>query len=209
MDTFDREAMDVLTSSRLINALDLQKEDKHVLEAYGTGKGGGGKQRSTDSFLVARRLVEAGARCVTLAFGGWDTHGNNFKTLREQLPRLDAGVAALVQDLHDRGMNKDVSVIVWGEFGRTPKVNATGGRDHWPKVTTALLAGGGMRTGQAIGSTDRDAGDVSQRPVQFAEVFSTLYHNLGIDTTKVTLPDLTGRPQYLVDGTAPIRELVG
>ena len=209
MDAFDRQAMDVITSTRLIDALDVTKEKKETLERYGAkGSKNRGGERSIEPFLLARRLVEAGARCVNLAFGGWDTHGNNFKTLSTQLPRLDAGLAAMIQDLHDRGLNKEVSVIVWGEFGRSPKVNSNAGRDHWPKVTGALLAGGGMKTGQVIGSTDRDAADVSTRPVTFSEVFSTLYANLGIDTTKVTLPDLTGRPQYLVDGSAPIAELV-
>jgi hypothetical protein len=211
MDTFDREAMDVLTSSRLITALDISKEPKAARERYASGAMGGrygSGSRSVESFILARRLVEAGARCVTLAFGGWDTHGSNFKTLKAQLPALDGALSSLIQDLHDRGLNKDVSVVMWGEFGRSPKVNMSAGRDHWPKVTQALLAGGGMKTGQVIGSTDKDAGDVANRPVQFAEVFSTLYSCLGIDTTKVTLPDLTGRPQYLVDGVAPLRELV-
>ncbi|HET6246800.1 MAG TPA: DUF1501 domain-containing protein [Tepidisphaeraceae bacterium] len=206
MDVFDRQAMDVITSSKLVDALDLQKEKKEIRERYQSGKG---DRRSTDSFLLARRLVEAGARCVTLAFGGWDTHGQNFKSMAEQLPRLDTGLSAMIQDLHDRGMDKDVSVIMWGEFGRTPKINKNAGRDHWPKVTGALMAGGGMKLGQAIGSTDRDAADVSTRPVQFSEVFATLYHNLGIDASKVVLPDLTGRPEYLVDGVLPIEELVG
>ncbi|HZK80725.1 MAG TPA: DUF1501 domain-containing protein, partial [Humisphaera sp.] len=210
MDAFDRQAMDVLTSAKLVNALDLSKESQSVRDRYGIGKGKQRAGRSVDSFLLARRLVGVGARCVTLAFGGWDTHGKNFTHLKEQLPQLDAGLAALIGDLHDKGMNKDVSVLVWGEFGRSPKVNMTAGRDHWPKVTQALLAGGGMKMGQVIGSTDRDAADVSTRPVQFSEVFSTLYHNLGIDTVKTTLPDLNGRPQYLVDGgAAPIAELVG
>ena len=132
--------------------------------------------------------------------GGWDTHGNNFKTMAEKLPQLDAGVSAMIGDLCDRGLDKDVAVVMWGEFGRTPKVNKSAGRDHWPKVTSALLAGGGMRTGQAVGKTDREAGEVVDRPVQFGEVFATLYATLGIDTSKVTLPDLSGRPQYLVEG---------
>ena len=210
---FDRQAIDVITSSRLIKALDIYQEDKKTRERYtpsnGKGRYGGGS-RSGESFLLARRLVEAGARCVTLAFGGWDTHGNNFKTLSQQLPALDAALSSLVQDLHDRGLNKDVSVVMWGEFGRSPKINMGAGRDHWPRVTQAVLAGGGMRTGQVIGSTDKDAGDIASRPVQFGEVFSTLYHCLlGIDTQKVVLPDLTGRPQYLVDGIQPLHEVGG
>ncbi|HWE01007.1 MAG TPA: DUF1501 domain-containing protein [Tepidisphaeraceae bacterium] len=210
MDAFDRQAMDVLTSAKLVGALDITQEKKAVRDRYGIGQGKQRAGRSADSFLLARRLVEAGARCVTLAFGGWDTHGKNFSHLKEQLPQLDAGLAAMVSDLHERGLDKDVSVLVWGEFGRSPKVNMTAGRDHWPKVTQAVVAGGGMRMGQVIGATDRDAGDVFARPVQFSEVFSTLYRNLGIDTNKTTLPDLNGRPQYLVDGgSSPISELVG
>ncbi len=158
--------------------------------------------------MLARRLVEAGARCVTLAFSRWDHHGGNFPALRQDLPLLDQGVSALIEDLQQRGLDKDVSVVVWGEFGRTPKINKDGGRDHWPNVSCALLAGGGMKTGQVIGSTDRLGAEVKDRPVQFGEVFATLYHNLGIDVSKTTIPDLNGRPQYLVDGYQPMRELV-
>ncbi len=121
---------------------------------------------------------------------------------------LDQGLSALVQDLHDRGLDKDVSVVVWGEFGRTPKINANAGRDHWPNVSCALLAGGGFRTGQVIGSTDRLGAEPKDRPVHFQEVFATLYHSLGIDANRTTLPDLSGRPQYLVDHYEPLREVV-
>lgn len=143
--------------------------------------------------------MEAGARCVTLAYGSWDWHGNNFGQARKELPLLDQGVTALVQDLHDRGLDKDVSVVVWGEFGRTPKINKGAGRDHWPAVSGALLAGGGMRTGQVIGSTDKDGGGVKDRPVHFQDVFATLYHNLGINAHDITIADFTGRPHHLVD----------
>jgi uncharacterized protein (DUF1501 family) len=106
-------------------------------------------------------------------------------------------------------MDRDVSVVVWGEFGRTPQVNRDAGRDHWPKVSCALLACGGLRTGQVIGSTDRHAAEAKDRPVHFQEVFATLYHSLGIDVNKVTVRDFSGRPQYLVDGgTQPMKELV-
>lgn len=122
---------------------------------------------------------------------------------------LDQGVSALVEDIHQRGMDKDTTVIVWGEFGRTPKINPDAGRDHWPRVSCALLFGGGMKTGQVIGSTDRLGGEAMDRPVYFAEVFATLYHNLGIDVNKVTVPDLSGRPRFLVeDGCQPISELI-
>ena len=212
IDAFNRQALNVLTSSKLVEALDLTKEDPKVVERYGKGdprNRDDGGPRLTSHFLIARRLVEAGARCVTLAFSRWDHHGRNFPQLREDIPLLDQGLSALLEDLYSRGLDKDVSVIVWGEFGRTPTINKDGGRDHWPRVSCAVLAGGGMKTGQVIGATDRQAGECTHRPVQFGEVFATLYHNLGIDTSKVTIPDLSGRPQYLVDNNAqPLKELV-
>ena len=161
-----------------------------------------------EQFLVARRLVEAGVRVVTVAFGFWDYHGRNHQNARRDLPMLDQGVSALVEDLHRRGLDKDVSVVVWGEFGRTPVINKDAGRDHWPKVSCALLAGGGMKTGQIIGTTDRLGGEPVERPVHFQEVFATLYHNMGIDVNKATVTDLSGRPHYLVDGYQPMRELI-
>ena len=121
---------------------------------------------------------------------------------------LDQGIAALVEDIHDRGLEKDVTVIVWGEFGRTPKINKSAGRDHWPSVHAALLAGGGMRMGQAIGSTNRLAESAEDRPVHMQEVFATLYNNLGINVATATIPDHNGRPQYLLERQQPIRELV-
>src|SRR6266487_560398 len=212
MDTFNQQAFGVLTSSRLLEALDFQREEKRLLETYGKGDPkphGDAAPMLMEQFLVARRLVEAGARVVTVAFGFWDYHGNNFRNARADLPLLDQGVSALVQDLYQRGLDKDVSVIVWGEFGRTPTINKDAGRDHWPRVSCALLACGGMKTGQVIGVTDRLGGEVTERPVQFGDVFATLYHNLGIDVTKVTVKDLSGRPQYLVEaGCAPMKELV-
>ena len=125
------------------------------------------------------------------------------------MPMLDQGLSALLEDLEQRGLAETTSVIVWGEFGRTPTINKNGGRDHWPAVSCAMLAGGGMRTGQVIGATDRLGGEATDRPVLFSEVFSTLYHQLGINATTATLPDLHGRPQYLIDGQSPpIRELI-
>jgi uncharacterized protein (DUF1501 family) len=122
---------------------------------------------------------------------------------------FDKCVSALVEDLHDRGLDRDCTVIVMGEFGRTPKISAQVGRDHWPQVNCALMAGGGMQTGQVVGATDRIAGEAASRPVAFGELFATLYHNLGIDANQATIPDLTGRPQYLVEDNAkPMRELV-
>jgi uncharacterized protein (DUF1501 family) len=156
-----------------------------------------------DNVLIARRLVSAGVRCVTLAFSRWDWHGGNFNRARQDMPMLDQGVTALVEDLHARGMDKDVSVVVWGEFGRTPKINKDAGRDHWPRVSCGLLACGGMKHGQAIGATDRLGGEATDRPVTYGEVFSTLYHNLGIDVENTTILDLQGRPRYLIDNPGP------
>ena len=211
MDAFQRQAFGVLTSSKLAEALDLEREPKALRDRYGYGTErhqGDGAPRLTQQFLAARRLVEAGVRCVTLSYSFWDYHGSNFKLCRENLPELDQGVSALVEDLHQRGLDKDVSVVVWGEFGRTPKINPQAGRDHWPNVSCALLAGGGMRTGQAIGTTDHTASEAKDRPVRFEEVFATLYHRLGIDTEAATVNDLSGRPQYLTDHYPPMRELI-
>ena len=144
-----------------------------------------------------------GARVVSLSFGRWDwhgqPHGTNFDNARDHLPALDQALSALLDDLKERDMDQDVSVVVWGEFGRTPRVNKYGGRDHWPRVGCALLAGGGMRTGQMVGATNPRAEHATRRPVHFQEVFATLYQNLGIDIGQVTIDDREGRPQHLVD----------
>ncbi len=224
IDAFNAQAMDVLTSSRLADALDLSKEDPRLVARYGTGDttkmmDGNGAPRVPQSLLMARRLVEAGCRVVTLNYSKWDWHGgknaegrpdnNIFGRDAEDFPVFDNCVSALVDDLHERGMDKDVTVIAWGEFGRTPIISKNVGRDHWPRVSCALMAGGGMRTGQVIGATDRLGGEATARPVRFGEVFATLYHNLGIDVKTAQLTDLQGRPQYLLDGQVdPIRELI-
>ncbi|MDX2039589.1 MAG: DUF1501 domain-containing protein [Isosphaeraceae bacterium] len=210
MDTFSRRAFDILTTRRLFDALDVTKEDPRIRARYGFGdtrQEADGPPCYNDQFLMARRLVEAGARCVTLSFGRWDTHGDNFRNNAERIPKLDKALSALVDDLHMRGLDKDVSVVVWGEFGRTPKINPQAGRDHWPPVSFALLAGGGMRTGQVIGRTNKLAEVPKDRPVHFQEVFATLYKNLGLDAeTYVT--DKNNRPMYLLDKFEPIHELV-
>ena len=214
-DTFTEQALGVLSSSKLIEAMDLEREDPKVRARYGQDDPkvlgyalDQGYQAIMSRFLQARRLVEAGARCVTCSFAHFDWHGSNFAHARKVVPLLDQGIAALVEDIHDRGLEKDVTVIVWGEFGRTPKINKSAGRDHWPTVHAALLAGGGMRMGQAIGSTNRLAESAEDRPVHMQEVFATLYNNLGINLATATIPDHNGRPQYLLDRQQPIRELV-
>jgi hypothetical protein len=218
MDHFTQQAFGLLTSSRLAQALDLSREDPRIIARYGTGNprifmDGNGAPRVPQSLLMARRLIEAGARVVTLNYSKWDWHGGPgnsiFQREREDFPVFDQCVSALVEDLHQRGLDQDCSVIVMGEFGRTPRISGQVGRDHWPQVNCALLAGGGMRTGQVIGATDRIAGEAIQRPVTFGELYATLYHNLGIDLNRTTLQDHSGRPQYLVEGHAqPLRELV-
>ncbi len=206
LDAFGQQAFDIVFSERLVKALDLKKEDPKVVRRYGRGY-----LQQTNPFLLARRVVEAGARFVTFEVGSWDTHKDNFPMLRNhRLKELDSGISNLVQDLEERDMLDDVTIIAWGEFGRTPKINDRAGRDHWPRVMSVLMAGGGMKNGQVIGSTDSQAADPDDRPVYVPEVFATLYHNMGIDVSKVQLRDLAGRPQYLVDnGMGPIRELVG
>jgi hypothetical protein len=202
LDAFNKQAFEIISSERLAKALDLKNEKIETIERYG---------KKGQNFLLARRVVEAGARFVTVSTGGWDTHRDNFKNLRaSRLPELDQGVSNLIQDLRDRSMLDDVTVIVWGEFGRTPKINGNAGRDHWNRVMSVLLAGGGMKNGQVIGSSDPRGGEPSDRPVYLGEVMATLYKNIGIDVAKQQLTDLSGRPQYLVDnGFGPIPELVG
>jgi hypothetical protein len=203
MDANTERALGVLTSSRLLEALDLNREDPRVRQHYGDGKPYqyqyDGSPTVNDHLLIARRLVEAGVRCVTLSYGRWDSHGENFKLVRDHGAKLDQGVTALVQDLENRGLLDDVSVIVWGEFGRTPQINGSAGRDHWPQVSCALMAGGGIRAGQAIGATNRLGEYAKERPVHFQEIFATLYHNLGIDPETTTITDPSGRPQHLVE----------
>jgi hypothetical protein len=215
-DPFREQAFSILNSSRLARALDLKNENPKTIARYGKSKptteSFGGAAKNPQQLLLARRLVEAGARCVTVAFGAWDWHANRGGTLKQlaewDLPDFDHALATLVTDLHERGLDKDVTVVVWGEFGRTPKINEKGGRDHWPNVAPAILAGGGMRTGQVIGSTTKDGGEANDRPVHVQEVFATLYNNLGINLDTATVTDLQGRPHYLVDPNyKPLPEL--
>jgi hypothetical protein len=215
MDSYRQQALDILTSSKLVDALDLSKENPKTVERYGVDDPvfeRDGAPRMVRNFCIARRLVEAGARVVTLNFTRWDWHGSdgkNFVQGRKDMPLLDRAMAALLNDLHERGLDQDVSVVCWGEFGRTPKINGQASRDHWPQVSCALLAGGGMKTGQVIGATNRLAERAVSRPVSFQEVFATLYTNIGLNINEVREFDANGRPQYLVEpGTEPIREVL-
>ena len=210
MDAFNQQAFDILTSRRVFDALDVSREDPKLRSRYGVGdmkNEDDGPPCCMDHFLMARRLVEAGVRVVTISFGRWDTHGNNFKSCRTRIPKLDMALSTLIEDLDVRGMLDDVSVIVWGEFGRTPTINKNAGRDHWPPVNFALMAGGGIRTAQVIGSTDKNAAYAKDRPVPFQSVFATLYRNLGIDPGAI-LYDRGNRPMPLLQELEPIRELI-
>jgi len=212
MDSLTQTAFDILTSNRLAKALDVSQEPQRVRDRYGKGspeRFGDGAPTNLEHFLMARRLVEAGCRVVTLNFGRWDFHSDTFNGMKNtHLPQFDQGLSALIEDLHERGLDKDVAVVAWGEFGRTPLINKDAGRDHWPQVGGGLLAGGGFRTGQVIGATDRHAAAITDRPVHFAEVLAALYRHLGIDPAAASLVDHAGRPQYLLDRTDPMPELV-
>tara|TARA_Y100000588_G_scaffold56098_3_gene53743 strand:- start:2849 stop:4216 length:1368 start_codon:yes stop_codon:yes gene_type:complete len=212
LDEFEKQALGILSSSQMADALDLSKEKPKTIERYGKPDPvwrADGAPKMTTNFLLARRLVEAGARYVSLNFSRWDWHGDNFGRGRVDIPMLDQALCALVEDLHERGLHKEVSVVCWGEFGRTPKINAKGGRDHWPKANFCLLAGGGMRTGQVIGSTDKHAAEPNDRPVRFKEVHATLFNNLGTPTNQERIFDLQGRPHHPVDpAVKPLPELV-
>jgi hypothetical protein len=209
-DTFHDKAFDVLTSSKLVEALDVTREPERTRERYGRGSPkhqGDGAPQWNDQLLMARRLVEAGARVVTVAYGFWDTHGQNFRALRKQLPLFDAGISALVEDVYARGLGEDVTVVVWGEFGRTPKINKDAGRDHWARVNFALMSGGGMRTGQVIGSTDSAAAEAKDEPLPYPSVLATVYRNLGIDPHAM-VSDVSGRPTpVLPGGVGPIEKV--
>lgn len=204
-DSFAKQAVNVVLSGKMADALDLRKEDQKVVERYVGNRRG--RLRDNERFLRARRLVEAGVRCVSIGWGGWDTHGNNFVTLKSQLPALDRGLASMIQDFDDRGMLDDVTIAVWGEFGRTPRINGNAGRDHWPRVAAAFVAGGGLKYGQVVGSSDRIASDADDA-VHVQEVLSTLYHNIGINPQTTQITDPQGRPRYLLEQRKPITQVI-
>jgi Protein of unknown function (DUF1501) len=215
LDVYNQQAMGILTTSKLAEALDLSKEDPRILARYGKSREEfqrDGAPPMIENFCLARRLVEAGARFISLNYSRWDWHGSdgmNYPKSREEFPLLDTGLAALVSDIHERGLQHDVAVVVWGEFGRTPKINNNNSRDHWPQANACLLAGGGMRAGQVIGKTNRYGEHPVERPVKFQEVFATLYKCAGIDARNIRVFDQAGVPQYLVDpGIEPIHEVL-
>ena len=207
LDNFQDQAFEMLTSGRFAEAMDLEREPQSVRERYGalqkTDPSFGGAPQSPQHLLLARRLVEAGVRCVTVAFGAWDWHANREGSIeylsKKYLPLFDQSLAVFLQDLDERGLLEQTTVIVWGEFGRTPRINAKGGRDHWPGTQSVLMAGGGIQGGRIIGQTDRVGGVPADRPVHVQEIFATLYRNMGVDLATAQITDLSGRPRYLVD----------
>ena len=215
LDRFNQQAVGILLSGSFAAAMDLEKEDPKVLARYTPRHKEEGERfvtadgyNASRKLLLARRLIEAGVRVVSVSFSDFDTHSKNFARMRHLVPVVDHAMATLVADLEERGMLDEVTIVAWGEFGRTPKVNDKGGRDHWPRVAPAIMAGGGMRVGQVIGATNRLASEAIARPVHYQDVMATLYHNLGLDP-KTTIADTSGRPQYLCDFGEPVRELVG
>lgn len=216
LDGYTAQALAMISSNKTRDAFDLSREPESVRAAYG---------EFTD-FLLALRLVEAGVSVVTLPcrysvkigdfFKGsldhWDTHWHNFDYLRLMLPRYDHAVSALITDLYQRGLDKEVTVVIWGEFGRTPLIDyslvpGSAGRGHWPEAGFVLFSGGGLKMGQVVGETDGRAERAKGRPYTPSNVLATLYHTLGIDPAK-TFPDHFGRPRYILDEREPIRELV-
>jgi hypothetical protein len=200
LDRFTVEAYAMVTGPAARRAFDLGREDPRVRDRYGRTAVG-------QACLLARRLIEGGVAFVTVNHGGWDHHGQIFAGCRRQLPALDAALAALVEDLHERGLAERVLVLVWGEFGRTPRVNGGAGRDHWPGAFSAVLAGGGLKTGQVIGSSGRKGEAPVDRPVRPEDVIQTVYAVLGIDPA-VAFPNESGRPMPVLNEGRPLAELL-
>jgi uncharacterized protein (DUF1501 family) len=201
LDEFYAKAYDLVSSSEAKGAFDLSKEPDALKDRYGRNAFGMG-------CLLARRLIEAGTRFVTISNGGWDTHGNNFQTLRTRLlPPVDSAFSSLLADLEDRGLLEDTLVLWMGEFGRTPKINRNGGRDHFPKCQSVVFAGGGVRGGQVVGKSDETASLPVERPVTVEDMAATIYKILGVDAHKSYTTN-TGRPIRITEGQA-VKELAG
>jgi Protein of unknown function (DUF1501) len=214
MDGYQQRAWDLLTSREARRAFDLDAEPAAVRERCGwipefkaPTPDRCGVPAWSQRFLLARRLIEAGVRLVTVDVRWWDTHVQGFDTMRRGfLPRWDRASSALIEDLDARGLLDSTMVIAWGEFGRTPKVNANAGRDHWPNVFSAAVAGGGIRGGRVVGSSDSKGAEPASRPKTPQDVLATLYRHLGVNMT-TQYSDLAGRPHPVLPSGKPIDEL--
>jgi hypothetical protein len=201
MDTFYQKAHDLITSEGAQRAFKLESETAKTRDAYGRTTFG-------QSCLLGRRMIEAGCRFVSIEHPGWDNHTTLFSTLKNDLlPEMDSGISALLTDLADRGLLESTLVLAFGEFGRTPKINKEAGRDHWPNVGSVLIAGGGIRNGQAVGASDRSGEYPAERPITPEDLAATIYHCLGVDYRAVVETPL-GRPVQIVTDGEPIRELL-
>ena len=202
MDAFSRQAFEMVANARIQEALDLNREPQALRERYGM------KSFAAQSMLLARRLVEGGARYVTVrADGQWDAHKDNFPAHRNLLPPFDQAVSALIEDLEQKGLLESTLLVIGGEFGRTPKINKDAGRDHWPTCYTTVLAGGGVKGGIILGESDALGEAPKSRPIHHQDVLATMYHQLGIDWKK-SFTNEAQRPVEILNNGTPIRELL-
>jgi len=200
MDHFTYEAFDMVTNGRARAAFEIDREPAALRDRYGRNTHG-------QSMLLARRLVEAGVTFVTVCLSGWDDHDKIKERLGNRGPMYDQAAAALVTDLYERGLDRDVLVVAMGEFGRTPRVNGRAGRDHWGALMSVMLSGGGLRVGQVIGTSSSKGEEPTESPYRPENVLAMLYRHLGIDTT-TTFNDFTGRPQHILGRRGLIEELI-
>jgi uncharacterized protein (DUF1501 family) len=198
LDSFEQQAFN-LVLSRSQQAFDLKYEDPRVADRYGPNLG--------QQLLTARRLCEAGCGFVTVHFGGWDMHGNIKDAMNNLGPQVDRAVAALVEDMHQRGLNDQILLVISGEFGRTPKINGSAGRDHWAPLSTLALAGGGLKMGQVIGESAEKVDVPKTTPITPQDLMATIFDVLGIDKG-IQFVSQAGRPVYMIENGRPIEELV-
>jgi hypothetical protein len=201
MDSFYQRAYGLISSKAARQAFDLAAESDAVKDKYGKNEAG-------LRMLMCRRLVEAGVRFVSMTYGGWDHHTNINAGIRSQMPAFDQAFSALIVDLSERGLLDSTIVMVTSEFGRTPKINRDQGRDHWPKVFSICLAGGGFKKGQIYGSSDATASEPNQDPLTVENLATTVYHQLGIVADKELMAP-GDRPIEIVDGGEVVSDLLG
>ena len=200
VDQFSEQAFELVTGKRARQAFDIDREDPRSRDRYGRNSTG-------QSMLLARRLVEAGVSFVTVRVGGWDDHVDLAKKLRPRAADFDQAVAAILGDLYERGLERQVMLVAMGEFGRTPRFNKKKGRDHWGSVMSVMMAGGGLKVGQVVGASNRKGEVPAESPYRPENVLATVYRHLGIDTAQ-TFDDLAGRPRYVLEERGVIKELV-